>query len=107
MLFLTVNAWRDLAEHAAKSLHHGDRVVVTGRVKQRTYETREGENRTVTEIEAADVGVSLQRATCKIARPSGPPAPATATRRRSRRSSRQAGKAPDPDRQPKAERPGA
>lgn len=65
-IFLTVNAWRDLAEHAAESLHRGDRVVVTGRVRQRTYETRGGENRTVTEVEASDVGVSLQRVTVKV-----------------------------------------
>jgi single-strand DNA-binding protein len=67
-LFLTVNAWRDLAEHVAESLHRGDRVVVTGRIKQRTYESKEGSNVTVTEIEASDVGVSLQRVTAKLAK---------------------------------------
>jgi single-strand DNA-binding protein len=64
-LFLTVSAWRDLAEHVAESAVKGTRVIVTGRIRQRTYE-RDGSNVTVTEIEAADVGISLQRATVKI-----------------------------------------
>lgn len=67
-LFLTVNAWRDLAEHAAETLSKGDRVIVTGRIRQRSYETKEGEQRTVFEVEATDVGVSLQRVTCKLAK---------------------------------------
>jgi single-strand DNA-binding protein len=66
-LFLTVNAWRDLAEHAAETLHRGDRVIVTGRIRQRTYE-RDGSNVQVTEVEATDVGVSLQRVTAKLAK---------------------------------------
>lgn len=67
-LFLTVNAWRDLAEHAAETLHRGDRVIVTGRIRQRAYESRDGAQVTVTEIEASDVGVSLQRVTAKLAK---------------------------------------
>jgi single-strand DNA-binding protein len=65
-LFLTCNAWRDLAEHVAESCNRGDRVVVTGRIKQRSYENKEGAQVTVTEVEASDVGVSLQRATVKV-----------------------------------------
>jgi single-strand DNA-binding protein len=67
-LFLTVNAWRDLAEHVAESAHKGDRVIVTGRLRQRSYEGHDGGRVTVTEIEASDVGVSLQRVTAKLAR---------------------------------------
>jgi single-strand DNA-binding protein len=66
-LFLTVNAWRDLAEHVAESVTKGTKGTVTGRLRQRSYE-REGQQVTVTEIEAADVGVSLQRATVKVAK---------------------------------------
>jgi single-strand DNA-binding protein len=61
-----VNAWRDLAEHVAESAGKGATVIVTGRLRQRSYETREGEQRTVFEIEASDVGISVQRATVKI-----------------------------------------
>jgi single-strand DNA-binding protein len=67
-LFLTVNAWRDLAEHVAESLSKGDRVIVTGRIRQRTYENKEGSNVTVTEVEATDVGASLQRVTARLAK---------------------------------------
>jgi single-strand DNA-binding protein len=65
-LFLTCNAWRQLAENCAESLRKGMRVVVTGRLKQRSYETREGQKRTVYEIEADDVGPSLRNATAKV-----------------------------------------
>jgi single-strand DNA-binding protein len=65
-LFLTVNAWRDLAEHVAESAGKGTRVIVTGRIRQRTYEPKDGGTVTVTEVEATDVGVSLQRATVKV-----------------------------------------
>jgi single-strand DNA-binding protein len=65
-LFLTVNVWRQQAEHVAESLQRGHRVVVVGRLKQRSYETREGEKRTVYEIEADDVAVSLKNATAKV-----------------------------------------
>jgi single-strand DNA-binding protein len=67
-LFLAVNAWRDLAEHVAQSIHKGDRVIVTGRLRQRTYDSRDGGQVTVTEVEAADVGVSLQRGTAAFTR---------------------------------------
>jgi single-strand DNA-binding protein len=69
-LFLTVTVWRTLAENCAESLVKGSRVIVQGRLKQRTYETREGEKRTVYEIDAEDVGPSLLRATAKVARTS-------------------------------------
>jgi single-strand DNA-binding protein len=65
-LFLTVNVWRQQAEHVAESLQRGHRVVVQGRLKQRSYETREGEKRTVYEVEADDVAVSLKNATAKV-----------------------------------------
>lgn len=65
-LFLTCNVWRQQAENAAETLQRGMRVVVQGRLKQRSYETREGEKRTVYEIEAEDVAVSLKNATAKV-----------------------------------------
>jgi single-strand DNA-binding protein len=71
-LFLTVNCWRQMAENVAESLAKGSRVIVTGRLKQRSYETREGEKRTVYEIEADDVGASLRNATAKVNRTSRP-----------------------------------
>ena len=71
-LFLTVNIWRQQAEHVCESLNKGTRVVVTGRLKQRSYETKEGEKRTVYEVEADDVAPSLKFATCKVARASRP-----------------------------------
>ncbi|MGW0134853.1 single-stranded DNA-binding protein [Streptomyces sp. NPDC003299] len=65
-LFLTVSAWRKLAEHVAESLHRGDRVICRGQLKQRSYEDREGVKRTVYELDADDVGPSLQRATANV-----------------------------------------
>jgi single-strand DNA-binding protein len=65
-VFLTVNVWRQAAENVAESLTRGMRVIVQGRLKQRSYETREGEKRTVYEIEADDVGPSLKNATAKV-----------------------------------------
>jgi single-strand DNA-binding protein len=65
-LFLTCNVWRQAAENVAESLQRGMRVIVTGRLKQRSYETREGEKRTVYEIEADDVGPSLRNASAKV-----------------------------------------
>jgi single stranded DNA-binding protein len=59
-LFLTVNVWRQLAEDVAESLHRGTRVIVTGRLRQRSYETKEGEKRTVYEVEADEVSLSLK-----------------------------------------------
>jgi len=63
-----VNCWRDQAEHLADSLGKGDRVMVTGRLRTRSWETPEGERRSVTEIEADEVGVSLKFATAKVER---------------------------------------
>jgi single-strand DNA-binding protein len=66
--FFRVNVWRGQAEHLADSLAKGDRVMVTGRLRQRTWETPEGEKRSVTEIEADEVGASLKWATAKVER---------------------------------------
>ena len=67
-LFLTCNVWRDQAENIAESLSRGMRVIVTGNLKQRSYETREGEKRTVYEVEVDDVGPSLKWATARVER---------------------------------------
>jgi single-strand DNA-binding protein len=69
-LFLRCSAWRDLADHAAESLTKGMRVIVTGRLKQRQYETPDGDKRTVYEIDVDDLGPSLKWATAKIAKTS-------------------------------------
>jgi single-strand DNA-binding protein len=65
-LFLSCSVWRQAAENVAESLHRGARVVVTGRLKQRSYETREGEKRTVFELDVDEVGPSLRYATAKV-----------------------------------------
>ena len=67
-LFLTCNVWRQAAENVAESLQRGMRVIVNGRLKQRSYETKEGEKRTVYEVEVDDVGPSLRNASAKVAR---------------------------------------
>jgi len=67
-LFLSCSVWRQAAENVAESLQRGMRVVVQGRLKARTYETREGEKRTVFEIEVEEVGPSLKYATAKVTR---------------------------------------
>ncbi|MGL5808899.1 MAG: single-stranded DNA-binding protein [Nocardioides sp.] len=67
-LFLSCSVWRQAAENVAESLVKGMRVVVQGRLKSRQYETREGEKRTVFEIEAEEVGPSLKYATAKVTR---------------------------------------
>ncbi len=67
-LFLTCNVWRQAAENAAESLQRGMRVIVSGRLRQRSYETKEGEKRTVYEIEVDDVGPSLRNASAKVNR---------------------------------------
>lgn len=67
-LFLSCSVWRQYAENVAESLQKGMRVIVTGRLKQRSYETREGEKRTVFEIEVDDVGPALKSATAKVNR---------------------------------------
>ena len=65
-LFLTCNVWRQAAENCAESLQRGMRVIVSGRLKQRSYETKEGEKRTVFEVEVDEVGPSLRNATAKV-----------------------------------------
>ncbi len=67
-LFLACNIWRDAAEHVAESLQRGSRVIVQGRLRQRSYETREGEKRTVYELEVDEIGPSLRYATAKVQR---------------------------------------
>jgi len=59
-LFLRCNAWRQMAENVAESLNKGDRVIVTGRLKQRSFETREGGKRTVIELDVDEIGPSLK-----------------------------------------------
>ena len=65
-LFLNCSVWRQAAENAAESLQRGMRVIVQGRLKARSYETREGEKRTVFEIDVEEVGPSLKMATAKV-----------------------------------------
>ena len=67
-LFMRCSVWRDAAENVAESLARGTRVIVTGRLKSRSYETKEGEKRTVLEMEVDEVGPSLRYATAKVAR---------------------------------------
>lgn len=65
-LWLRCNAWRDMAQNVAESLHRGDRVIVQGRLKSRSFETREGEKRTVMELDVDEVGPSLRRASAVV-----------------------------------------
>ncbi|MGH3726215.1 MAG: single-stranded DNA-binding protein [Mycobacterium sp.] len=65
-LFMRCSIWREAAENVAESLTRGSRVIVTGRLKQRSYETREGEKRTVVELEVDEIGPSLRSATAKV-----------------------------------------
>jgi single-strand DNA-binding protein len=67
-LFMRCSIWRQAAENVAESLQRGMRVVVTGRLKSRTFDTREGEKRTVIEMEAEEIGPSLKYATAKVNR---------------------------------------
>ncbi|WP_035796363.1 single-stranded DNA-binding protein [Kitasatospora mediocidica] len=67
-LFLTCNVWRQPAENCAETLQKGMRVIVQGRLNQRSYDTKEGEKRTVYEIEVEEVGPSLRGATAKVTR---------------------------------------
>src|SRR5206468_12460494 len=67
-LFLRCSIWRQAAENVAESLQRGMRVVVTGRLQQRSYETREGEKRTVIEMQVDEIGPSLRYATAKVNR---------------------------------------
>ena len=66
--FFNVAAWADLGENAAASLHKGNRVMVTGRLEQRSYDTREGEKRNITEVIADDLGPSLRWAQAQVER---------------------------------------
>lgn len=66
--YFRVNVWRQLAENVAETLQKGNRVIVTGTLKMRSWETQEGEKRSVVEIEATEVGPSLKWATAKIER---------------------------------------
>jgi len=67
-LFLRASVWREFAEHVAGSLTKGTRVIATGRLKQRDYQTKEGEKRTSIELEVDEVGPSLRYATAQITR---------------------------------------
>jgi single-strand DNA-binding protein len=67
-LFLRASVWREFAEHVAGSLTKGTRVIATGRLKQRSYETKEGEKRTSIELEVDEIGPSLRYATAQITR---------------------------------------
>jgi single-strand DNA-binding protein len=69
-LFLNCSVWRQAAENAAESLTRGMRVIVSGRLKARSYETREGEKRTVFEIDVDEVGPSMKYATAKVTKTS-------------------------------------
>jgi len=70
-LFLTCSVWRQAAENVAESLQRGTRVIVQGRLKQRSYEDREGVKRTVYELDVDEVGASLRNATAKITKTGG------------------------------------
>src|SRR6201981_2139810 len=65
-LFMRCSVWREAAENIAESLTRGNRVIVTGRLKSRSYETKEGEKRTVVELEVDEVGPSLRYATAQV-----------------------------------------
>jgi single-strand DNA-binding protein len=93
--FFKVNVWRGQAEHLADSLAKGDRVMVTGRLRQRSWETPEGEKRSVAEIEADEVGASLKFATAKVER-----APERAASDRNQARERQAERGGDVNDQP-------
>jgi single-strand DNA-binding protein len=69
-LFLSCSVWRQAAENTAESLQRGMRVIVSGRLRQRSYETKEGEKRTVYEVDVDDVGPSLRNASAKVTRSS-------------------------------------
>ncbi len=86
-LFLRCTAWRQLAEHTAESLTKGTRVIVTGRLRQRSFELTEGVTRTVTELDVDDLGPSLRYSTARVTKttrtttttPTTPTTPTTAT----------------------------
>jgi single-strand DNA-binding protein len=70
-LFLRASVWKEFAEHVAGSLTKGMRVVATGRLKQRSYQDREGQNRTAIELEVDEIGPSLRYATAQVTRAAG------------------------------------
>ena len=70
-LFMRASVWREFAEHVAGSLVKGSRVIATGRLKQRSYETKEGEKRTSIELEVDEIGPSLRYATAQVTRAPG------------------------------------
>ena len=70
-LFLRASCWREFAEHVAGSLTKGSRVIATGRLKQRSYDDREGNKRTAIELEVDEIGPSLRYATAQVTRASG------------------------------------
>lgn len=74
-LFLRCTCWRDMADNVAESLRKGMRVIVQGRLTQRSYETREGDRRTVVELQVDEVGPSLRRAQAKVTRNPAPASP--------------------------------
>jgi single-strand DNA-binding protein len=74
-LFLRASVWREFAEHVAGSLTKGSRVIATGRLKQRSYETKEGEKRTSIELEVDEIGPSLRYATASVTRSQGSSSP--------------------------------
>ena len=65
-LFMRCSVWREAAEHASESLHRGDRVIATGRLVSRSWQTQEGENRTVMEMQVDEVGPSMRYATAQV-----------------------------------------
>ncbi|MDL9977990.1 single-stranded DNA-binding protein [Microbacterium candidum] len=67
-LFLRASVWREFAEHVAGSLTKGSRVIATGRLRQRSYQDREGQNRTSIELEVDEIGPSLRYATAQVTR---------------------------------------
>ena len=73
-LFMRCSVWREAAEHAAESLHKGDRVIATGELVSRSWQTQEGENRTVMEMRVDEVGPSLRYATAQVTKAQRQPA---------------------------------
>lgn len=96
-LFLRCSAWRQMAEHVAKSLTRGTRVIVQGRLHQRAYETREGEKRTVIELEAMEIGPSLRYADATVSKISRVGAPGGTLFGTDPSAPKDASRAPDED----------
>jgi len=78
-LFLRCTAWRQLAEHTAESLTRGTRVIVTGRLRQRSFELTEGVTRTVTELDVDDLGPSLRHSSARVTKTTRTTTPASST----------------------------